>query len=418
MGAKIRSVEAASVETRWERRGVALNAVIAYALLAVSLGVTFAVPDVPVAGRLLLMALAAAAAVWVHLLLTRSPRPWQDHPVRMAIYMTGLLAFATVLMSLSPLFLIFAIAGFFHATLLRPWPLVILGVFLTSTLIHLTVTGFPWKEAELWILYPAVIVIQTLAIGFGGMLSERLAESSEDRRRAVVRLEAALQENAKLHLQLVDRAREAGVLDERARMAREIHDTIAHGLTGVVTQLEAAQAVGDRPSEHARHLSNAARLARESLVEARRSLEAARPEPLESAGLPEALHSVAARWSAINGIDAAVMTTGDAVPLHPEIESALLRTAQEALANVEKHAAATRVGVTLSFMGDVVALDVRDDGIGFEVSEGRARSAAGFGLTVMRQRVSQVAGTLAIESEPGGGTAVSARVPAIGMQPP
>ena len=93
-----------------------------------------------------------------------------------------------------------------------------------------------------------------------------------------------------------------------------------------------------------------------------------------------------------------------------------MRTAQEALANVQKHAAASRVGVTLSFMGDVVALDVRDDGVGFEVSDGRARSASGFGLTAMRQRVGRVAGTLAIESEPGGGTAVSARVPAIGLQ--
>jgi signal transduction histidine kinase len=113
-----------------------------------------------------------------------------------------------------------------------------------------------------------------------------------------------------------------------------------------------------------------------------------------------------------------VTTTGEAIPLHPEIESALLRTAQEALANVAKHAGATRVGVTLSFIGDVVALDVRDDGVGFEVSEGRVKSGSGFGLTAMRQRVSRVAGTLAIESEPGGGTAVSARVPAIGVQAP
>ena len=76
-------------------------------------------------------------------------------------------------------------------------------------------------------------------------------------------------------------------------MAREIHDTIAHGLTGVVTQLEAAQAAADRPEQHARHIENAARLARESLVEARRSVEAARPEALESSSLPDALASVA-----------------------------------------------------------------------------------------------------------------------------
>jgi len=407
-----------SVETTWERRSEALNAWIAYALLAIPTAIVLVYPDVPLEWRVAIAGLAGLAAAWVYVLLTRCPRPWQAHRVRMAIYMIGLLVFASILMKISPLFLIFAIAGFFHAMLLRPWPLMLLGVFATSLLIHLLATGFPWPTPELWIIFPLIIVIQTIAIGFGGVIGERLAELSEDRRQAVLRLEAALEENAALHRQLVERAREAGVLDERQRMAREIHDTIAHGLTGVVTQLEAAQAAADRPADHNRHIENAARLARESLVEARRSLEAARPEILESASLPAALASVAARWSAMNDIPVEVTTTGDPVALHPEIESALLRTAQEALANVEKHAAATRVGVTLSFMGDVVALDVRDDGVGFEVSEGRVRSEGGFGLTGMRQRISRVAGTLAIESEPGGGTAVSARVPAIGVQAP
>ena len=106
------------------------------------------------------------------------------------------------------------------------------------------------------------------------------------------------------------------------------------------------------------------------------------------------------------------------LPLHPEIEVALLRTAQEALANVAKHAGASRAGLTLSYMGDVVALDVRDDGVGFEVRRiAPTGRGAGFGLTAMRQRVGRVAGTLAIESEPGGGTAISARVPAIGAPP-
>jgi signal transduction histidine kinase len=417
MEPKARAGALPTVETTWERRGVALNATIAYWLLAIPTAIVLVWPAPGLEWRLVLVAVVAATAAWVYVVFTRSPRPWQDHPVRMAIYMAGFLVLAGVLMKISPLFLIFTIAGFFHATLLRPWPLVILGVFLTSASIHLLATGFPWPTPELWVLFPAVIIIQTIAIGFGGLLGERLAESSEERRQAVVRLEAALDENAALHRQLVEQAREAGVLDERQRMAREIHDTIAHGLTGVVTQLEAAQQAGEQADERNRHIENAAGLARESLAEARRSLEAARPEVLESSSLPEAIASVARSWSAINGIPVEVTTTGEAAPLHPEIESALLRTAQEALANVEKHAGASRVGVTLSFMGDVVALDVRDDGVGFEVSEGRARAGSGFGLTAMRQRVSRVAGTLAIESEPGGGTAVSARVPAIGVQP-
>ena len=108
-----------------------------------------------------------------------------------------------------------------------------------------------------------------------------------------------------------------------------------------------------------------------------------------------------------------MVTTGDVQPLHPEVEVTLLRTAQEALANIAKHANATRAGLTLSYMGDVVTLDVRDDGVGFTVPTGGDVRGAGFGLSAMRQRVNRVAGTLAIESEPGAGTAVSARVPAI-----
>lgn len=132
--------------------------------------------------------------------------------------------------------------------------------------------------------------------------------------------------------------------------------------------------------------------------------------------MPDALATVAREWSAVHGVPVEVTTTGERVPLHPEIEIALLRTAQEALANVAKHAAATRAGLTLSYMGDEVTLDVRDDGVGFAVTDGASPARKGFGLTAMRQRVGRVAGSLAIESEPGGGTAISARVPAITAQ--
>ena len=226
-------------------------------------------------------------------------------------------------------------------------------------------------------------------------------------------------ENAGLHAQLLTQAREAGTLDERARMAREIHDTIAQGLIGIVTQLEAADQARDRPADRDRHLENAERLARESLAEARRSVEASMPAALEAGTLPDALADVTREWSELNGIPADVTVTGNVIALHPEIEVALLRIAQEALANVARHAGATRAGLTLSFIGDVVTLDVRDDGVGFSVHDADAgESPSGFGLSGMRQRVARVAGSLAIESEPGGGTALSARVPAIAASSP
>jgi signal transduction histidine kinase len=111
-------------------------------------------------------------------------------------------------------------------------------------------------------------------------------------------------------------------------------------------------------------------------------------------------------------VPAAVTATGVPRPLHPEIESTVLRVTQEALSNVDKHAAAGRVGLTLSYMDDEVTLDVRDDGVGFVPAPG-----PGFGLPGMRRRVQRLAGTLHVESEPGGGTAISAALPAVPSPP-
>jgi len=140
-------------------------------------------------------------------------------------------------------------------------------------------------------------------------------------------------------------------------------------------------------------------------------VDAVRPGPLRAARLPDALTHVAADWSRLSGVPAEVTVTGEPRPLHPEAETTVLRVAQEALANVAKHADATRVGVTLSYMADLLALDVRDDGAGFDTS--RPAAGRGFGLTSMRQRAERLGGTFTIESEPGAGTAVSATVPAI-----
>lgn len=383
-----------------------------YITLAISSVLALAFSTETVGERLVTAGLVAIAALWVYFGYTRAPQPRRAHHLWMALYFTGLLAIGTVLATRDYLFFIFLITGFFHATVLRPWPVLILGIFATSVIVNSVFGGFP-NTAEWWTIYIAIIVVQTLAIGAGVLIGERLAEQSEQRRVAVARLETALEENAGLHAQLLTQAREAGVLDERGRMAREIHDTIAQGLIGIVTQLEAAEQARDRPEDWQRHVRNAIGLARESLSEARRSVEGSRPEYLETARLPEALAEVARQWSELNGIPVEVTTTGDVQPLHPEVEVALLRTAQEALANVGKHASAAHAWLTLSYMGDVVTLDVRDDGVGFAVPAATDERGAGFGLTAMRQRVTRVAGTLAIESEPGGGTAISARVPAI-----
>ena len=223
------------------------------------------------------------------------------------------------------------------------------------------------------IVYIAILAVNVLPL-CGLAWFDHRNDQQKDQRELVLdevseanrRLEATLAENAGLHEQLLTQAREAGILDERQRMAREIHDTLAQGLTGIITQLQAAEQASDDPAGWRRHFEAATRLARESLSEARRSVDALRPEPLETGRLPAALADVADRWSALHGIAVQVTTTGTARPMPPEAEVALLRTAQEGLANVARHAQAANAWVTLSYMEQEVALDVRDDGKGFD----------------------------------------------------
>jgi signal transduction histidine kinase len=207
------------------------------------------------------------------------------------------------------------------------------------------------------------------------------------------------------------------VLDERQRMAGEIHDTLAQGLAGIITQLEAAEYARHHPDQVRTHLTLAGSLARESLTEARRSVQAMRPEWLEGSALPKAIARMAKQWSDTTGVRITVETVGEPQPLLAELDVTLFRVAQEALTNVAKHARASRVGLTLSYLDDVVLLDVRDDGVGFNASAvakaGPSDDGSGFGVLGMRARLHRVAGSLEIESTVGEGTTINARVPAI-----
>jgi signal transduction histidine kinase len=205
-------------------------------------------------------------------------------------------------------------------------------------------------------------------------------------------------------------------------MAGEIHDTLAQGLTGIITQLEAADIARGEP-ERRRHLDLARDLARSSLTEARRSVQALRPGPLEQVRLPDALTQLAEDWQRTSGIPVRVEIDGNPITLRPALEVVLFRAAQEALANVAKHSGATRAGLTLTYTSDTVALDVLDDGSGFDPSADLAsreavQTGAGYGLEAMRSRLSQVGGSLIVESGPGEGTTLSANVPALAGEVP
>ena len=405
---------------RWERRFEQVLEVLPYALLAGSAVLSLIQPGQTSADRLTTAGLVALAAAWVLTMYTLRPPRWRERTVPMAVYFAGMLALAAVLTARSWFFVAFAVTPLVQAFFLLPTVLAFVAVFAGSVVIYTAPQGLPKptvQDVSGWVF---IICLQTALTGFFSYMGMKLWGEDRQRRELLARLEAAMEENAGLHAQLLTQAREAGVLDERQRMAREIHDTLAQGLTGIITQLEATERASRRPEQWRRHLDQARALARDSLSEARRSVQALRPEPLEEAGLPDAIAHMAGRWSETSGVVSSVETTGEPRPLLAELEMTLFRVAQEALANVGKHANASKVGLTLSYMDDAVLLDVRDDGVGFAAgpggTDGRNGPGQGFGLDAMRQRLLRVAGSLEIESTPGEGTAVNARVPAISAE--
>jgi signal transduction histidine kinase len=403
---------------RWERLERPLLALVPwFALLVAVIPVVVIESPTPAALKVNL-GLAALAAAWMLWFFTLHPR-WSERPRLLGFSVAGLLVIMAIMVLLSPIYGIYAWTGYIFVYRLRlGWPRLI-GAFVAAVTGATSQAGGVPRTAGGAVLYAVLLLFNVaIAVGFtwigsiGNVQNERrkqlVAELSEANRK----LETTLAENAGLHEQLLAQAREAGISDERQRMAREIHDTLAQGLTGIVTQLQAAEQAAPA-ADRGRHLRAAMQLARDSLTEARRSVHELRPQPLETARLGEALAEVAERWSALHGVPARVTTTGEARPLPPDVEVTLLRMAQEALANVARHAGASRVGLTLSFMDDDVALDVRDDGVGFDPAGLRPTAEGGFGLTAMRQRVEGLAGMLEIESEPGAGTAISACIPSV-----
>jgi signal transduction histidine kinase len=411
------SVKLSGDDNTWERRYFKALEIAPYVLLGVSLPLSLAPPSQSNEDRLALIGLSALAAAWVLGMYTLPPARWRQNTGAMLAYFVGLLVIGGALESRSGFFIAFVVTGFLQAFIVLPTVLAFLGVAATSSVIYLTPPDSGWQFPEALPILFFIVGLQTITVGGGSYMGARITLESAKRKQLVADLEAALEENAGLHVQLLTQAREAGVLDERQRLAREIHDTLAQGLTGIITQLEAAEQAHERPGAWQRHVDQALSLARDSLTEARRSVQALRPESLEGSRLADAIGDMAARWSESASVPLHFETTGRPTPLLVDLEVTLFRIAQEALTNVAKHAKASKVGVTLSYMDDVTLLDVRDDGIGFTPGSATAgsRSTAGhgFGLKGMSQRLQRVGGRLEVESAPGAGTAISASVPAI-----
>ena len=209
--------------------------------------------------------------------------------------------------------------------------------------------------------------------------------------------------------ELVEQQREAAILKERTRMARDIHDTLAQGFTGVIVQLEAAEEATSKNQavKASGHLNRAGDLARESLREARRSVQALRPQALEEKPLSEALKDLIDKMTGGTTVRAEFTLRGHPRELSAEWEANILRIGQEVLTNVLRHARASEFKVLLAFDSREIRLEMCDNGCGFDPG----RRHEGFGLQGMRERAEGMGGRLTIQSAAGKGTAISIVLP-------
>jgi signal transduction histidine kinase len=302
------------------------------------------------------------------------------------------------------LFVLFGLYTQLFVFLRLPWSIVGACILLGISLWNQVTGQGNWSVGVIVLLsWPASIGL--------GLFIEALIRQSRERARLLHELQATRQE-------LALAARQAGIMQERQRLARDIHDTFTQGLSSIVMQIEAMDATLSTNDTKGRlRVSLVGRIARENLAEARRLLWALQPEVPERASLPEMLPPLAERWAEESGVSVRVTITGQATSLRPEIEVTLLRATQEALANIRKHAQANSVVLTLSYMEDIVALDIADDGIGFDPHNLPApllgETSGRFGLKALRERIEQLEGTFTLESTPGSGTTVAVALPSV-----
>jgi signal transduction histidine kinase len=351
--------------------------------------------------------LGALAVLALGYLALGGPAIAEDRSARAVGYLTVLVGVFAVLGMQAPelLFLLFLAYPQVWFLVESPRP----GVFWTVALALASTAGptLSWtRSAEplAGIVQTAIGLVFSLALG---LWVSRVLQQSRERAVLIRELESTRAELAAAH-------REQGIVAERERLAREVHDTLAQGYTSIVVlaQTAAAQLPGD-PSAAAERVALIEEVARENLAEARAMVAAFAPVGLDSATLVEALQRLTERFGRETGVATRLDTSAlgdDGGELSRAEEIVLLRGAQEALANVRRHAAASAVVLRVSRVGpegsSQMSVHVEDDGVGFDPA-----AARGVGLAGLRDRAEQVGGAVDVASAPGQGTRVTVRVP-------
>jgi signal transduction histidine kinase len=388
----------------WERWAPAWHGVF-YAVLGLATMLAVADPATSWGGRAAISGLGLVLGGWYWLWVVRR-RIWTLPILQVLAYFVGAGALWIALMSLSEAFFLITFSAYQQVFSYLPSPRsAIPGVVILSGLL-LAMEFFDAGQPS-----ALALLIALLSVGLcilGSLWVDAIMRQSQDRHRLIEELEATRAE-------LAVAERQAGTLGERQRLAHEIHDTLAQGVTSVVTLLEATEAeLAPGQAKARRHLNHALRTARDTLAEARRFVWALQPEALDRGSLGEALGRLAETLADETGITARFQVTGAPQPLTAQAEIALLRAAQEGTANMRKHAEASEAALTLSYLDDRVILDVRDDGRGFDAAAAEAQRVevtGGLGLRGLKARLAVLGGGLEVESSPGEGTVLVAQVP-------
>ena len=395
--------QAASADSRsvWERTVLGWHLTFAAGLVVVSLVLVTGSEREPrrwwALGAILLLAVAYVA---VGLPATRHEGTWHS-----TAYLTVLVAVtgSVILLAGSQMTLILFVAfpqvWFFSETFRRGalWSAALTVVVATAIL---TVVGADADSVRDVGLSMGVSLAVSLLLG---LWIGQVIDQSKHRADLIAELERARAE-------LGEAQHAAGVVAERERLAGEIHDTLAQGFTSIIALVQAERVRLESEGDLAPRLEIVEATARENLAEARALVAAFAPVDLQGAGIEEALGRLAARFTAETGVPVRVegVGTGEGATLSTAEAVVLLRASQEALANVRRHASAGEVVLRLT-SEPTPALEVVDDGVGFDPAE--AREGGGFGLDGMRRRVEASGGRISVDSAPGQGTRVRVSLP-------
>lgn len=312
--------------------------------------------------------------------------------------------------AINPFFAIYSFVGYFDAPRWFRGRWIVTVTVVTGLLCAFgQAGGLAGVGDEPWILLPLIAV--NLVASQAVLRLDRVREVEVRKREQVAEeLAAAHRGNLRLHQRLLDQAKETGVSQERARLSREIHDTVAQGLVAVIRQLEAIPET-DLGGNARKRVERAETSAHSCLDEARRAVAALAPRQLQSKELADAVKDELEVWSERTGLRTELAVDGEPGP-PGEHDHVVLRVVQESLSNAAKHAGDCQVTVSLSWTPQMIMVDVCDDGVGFNheqverTSDGRQHGLAG-----MATRVAEVEGRWSVESRPGEGCTVSAVVP-------